>query len=196
MRDDKILEIINRLDKVDDNVLRKLVYELICERNDLVTTNRIDPLTNVYNRRILELVDDYSAIVMCDIDNFKRINDVYGHDVGDVVIKGVANIIKNNVRSNDLVCRYGGDEFCIILNNCSINNALSRMNRIIDYIASTEIAPDVNVTISVGVTPKSDKLSIYDDVSLADKALYFSKNNGKNKATAYDEDILVKIKKM
>ena len=103
-----------KLKDINDPELVDLINRLINERTYLAETINIDPLTGLYNRRVLQNVRDIGAVIMCDIDYFKTVNDSFGHDTGDVVIKKVAQIIMNNVRIGDVVCRYGGDEYLII----------------------------------------------------------------------------------
>jgi predicted signal transduction protein with EAL and GGDEF domain len=102
---------------------------------------RIDPLTRVNNRRSLEEAAKLElsrtirnnpplSIIMCDIDHFKQFNDLHGHQVGDDVLINVASILVNNVRKNDMVCRYGGEEFLILLPETSIEQATTLSDKI------------------------------------------------------------------
>ena len=183
-----IKEIINRLENVDDEVLKSLVYKLIDERNNLNDKTKIDPLTGIYNRRIIENIKNFSVIVMCDIDNFKDINDRFGHNVGYEIIKGVASILKNSIRDSDYVCRFGGDEFFISFYGCDLETVKKRMNYILYDISNSLTIPNKIVTISAGLSVKEDGQNIEDIIKEADDALYESKRNGKNFVSVFDKN--------
>ena len=152
-----------------------------------------DPLTGLLNRRgFFEAVEaklagkpqaDLSVLVL-DIDRFKTINDTHGHAVGDVVIKGVANLCRQQGRDSDLVARFGGEEFVIFLPNCPGPAARARAERLRRLIAETLITTDagpVSVTVSIGVglfTANDDAINKV--IDRADKALYRAKRNGRN----------------
>jgi len=155
-----------------------------------------DSLTGAYNRRFLEtFAQRYMKIVkreksdlsilVADIDNFKTINDTHGHDVGDKIIKKFVEIIKSIIRDNDLVVRYGGDEFVIVLPNTSFENAKIVANKISSTIKTynkLNIDNDLFFTISVGMAKYEKYDNEIDDIIIrADKALYQAKNSGKNK---------------
>lgn len=111
-----------------------------------------DSLTGLYNRRILAYIHNYSAIVICDIDDYKRVNDIYGHDVGDDIIKRVSSIIRNNIREKDYICRYGGDEFLIAFVDCPYNIAQKRIESIRKKAEAEILLPDnKNITMSFGI---------------------------------------------
>ena len=117
--DNYIDSIIKNLDSVNNIDLKIQILRLIEERNQLLEIVKKDTLTGAYNRRILNNINSFSVVVLCDVDDFKGINDTYGHDVGDNVLKVVTKILMNNTRSTDIVCRYGGDEFLVVFNKCS-----------------------------------------------------------------------------
>ncbi len=125
------------------------------------------------------------CIIMADIDDFKKLNDTYGHLAGDMVLINVARVIKESVRQIDVASRYGGEEFAIILPSTEIHEALIVAERVRECIESTSVVHDsteLKVTISIGVTqydPARDK-SKTSLIERADKALYLSKRNGKN----------------
>lgn len=154
-----------------------------------------DPLTNCYNRRALyaqfngifdsALHNDMElSCMMVDIDHFKRINDSFGHQTGDKVIKLVANIIKRNLRESDIVGRYGGEEFCVVLPGIDLKTTLEIAERIRKTILdSKEYHPFgiERITASIGVTALCEGVNNYDQlIERADKALYHAKNNGRN----------------
>lgn len=137
------------------------------------------------------------AVLMFDIDFFKKFNDTWGHACGDFVLKTVAKIIKSSTREQDVASRYGGEEFTVMLPNTSKEDAMSVAERIRQEIEQTDFAYEgqhMKVTISIGC-------SVYDTVTnpinnpkllveQADKALYVSKHNGRNQVTFADQNII------
>lgn len=131
------------------------------------------------------------ALIMIDIDNFKRCNDNYGHLVGDVVLKEIAVIIKGNTREVDLAGRYGGEEFCVALPETDKEGSMQVAERIRNAVENRKISAygeNVHVTISVGLAtyPKDEK-EMTELIQTADEALYAAKRGGKNKIVVYGE---------
>ena len=123
---------------------------------------------------------------MCDIDHFKKINDNYGHLVGDRILQQVGLIISRNVRGNDLVGRFGGEEFVVFLPNTSVVTAKCVAERIRSVIESTVFPNNLRVTISAGVATQDDPLGRIDFLlKNADDALYQAKREGRNKVIVY-----------
>jgi len=120
------------------------------------------------------------SIAMFDIDNFKFINDNKGHLFGDEVLMGIANIMMNNVRKEDIVGRYGGEEFLIAFPNANGETALNLAERIRLNIESYVFGKDTKVTISAGVKEFKGE-SLIELIHAADTNLYLAKNSGKNK---------------
>ena len=164
-----------------------LVEKLIAERMHLADTIRIDPLTGLYNRRILPKVREVGTVIMCDIDNFKTINDTYGHDVGDEVIKSVATILLNSIRIGDVAVRFGGDEFLIIFTTNLHEVIEKRMNYVCDMVRNTVKLPNHDISLSVGVAYNDENEDLETMMKKADEALYYSKENGKNQITYYEK---------
>lgn len=131
-------------------------------------------------------IESYGAVVMCDADNFKGINDTYGHNLGDRVLKLIAENLNSNTRHDDIVCRYGGDEFLVIFQFCSLNVVVDRMKKIQESIEKIGIDLGINVTLSIGIAESKNGLSLDDAIIQADKALYFSKGNGKSQISIYE----------
>lgn len=156
----------------------------------------IDGLTELYNHRFfqeslksqIEISKRYEqnfSLIIIDIDFFKKFNDKYGHQAGDAVLKQVAQTLKKNSRTTDIVCRYGGEEMCIILPNTSAEEALYNAKRINKAVAEREFrlnATDkANVTISVGVATFPENATTAQDlIEYADRGLYYAKENGRN----------------
>ena len=148
-----------------------------------------DPLTQVYNRHLLEkivtknaLKEDVPgepiAIAMLDIDFFKKINDENGHYTGDLTLLYTGQKLTNETHGNDYVIRYGGEEFVIIFKNCDVNNACARMEQFRRDIETAQDTP-VPFTVSVGVSRYTGDFS--KSIQNVDTALYKAKNTGRNK---------------
>lgn len=196
MKDSEILEILERLKKQNDNRLSELVMGLINETQLLKLEAYQDNLTKVYNRRILLENIEYDVLVMCDLDNFKDINDKHGHNIGDKVLIDVSNELKSMIRTNDIICRYGGDEFTILFKDCTVENIVNRLEYLGNKIKEFEAKQGIDVTLSFGLAEKQEDKTIEEVICEADKALYESKNNGKNKITIFTTPIQkVKIEK-
>lgn len=160
---------------------RKDVIEAITKHNRRVY---VDPLTGAYNRRYLEeLYQGASvgrAVAMIDADDFKHVNDTYGHAVGDLVLKGVAEVIMACVRSADAVVRFGGDEFVVLFDGMAREKLPEKLEQIRQRVRSLTFAdaPELRQTVSVG--------GFYGDggvmelIERADKMLYRSKEAGKD----------------
>lgn len=158
-----------------------------------------DPLTNCFNRRTLfdlmnqsfadlESLDEY-CIIMVDIDHFKEVNDTHGHNVGDTVLRGIANILQAGVRQDDITVRYGGEEFCLVLSGVLPEQAMLIVEAIRQKI-EVSYFDGITVTCSFGVTSiRFNAQTPADLIHQADLALYNSKQNGRNKVTLWNETI-------
>ena len=136
---------------------------------------------------------DYLSILMLDIDFFKKVNDTYGHAVGDIVLEEVARIIKSCTRNVDTAARYGGEEFVVMFNNTTPSAAMTIAERIRKLIEDKVILYDgqnIEVTISIGVSSYNfDNESAKSIVERADNALYESKRNGRNCVTLSEKNL-------
>ena len=126
------------------------------------------------------------AVLLTDVDHFKSVNDTYGHPIGDLVLKGVAQILREKARDTDLVCRYGGEEFAVIMPETDGKGALVIAERIREAVQAkvfqTEVGP-LQVTISVGIAAAPANGSAKQElIDLADQCLYFAKRNGRNRS--------------
>ncbi|MCX7923478.1 MAG: diguanylate cyclase [Clostridia bacterium] len=160
-----------------------------------------DSLTGVYNHALLiELFEKEMtktsrkvcsiAFVMADIDYFKNINDTYGHTVGDKVLRGMSHILSTSVRKSDIVGRYGGEEFGMVLPDISADGAYNFCERIRKSIEGHSFNIDgenINVTLSMGVAIKTCKNNLRSSevIKMADDALYRAKRNGRNRVEVY-----------
>lgn len=179
--------IINNLDLINDNSFKIQILKLINERNRLLSIIKKDSLTGAYNRRVLENIDDFSVVALCDIDDFKMINDTYGHDLGDRVLKTVTKVLIDNTRGTDIVCRYGGDEFLIVFKTCSLEVVKKRMEIVSKIIANSFKNSSVSVSFSVGISCFKDGLTLDEVIKEADIALYNKKENGKSGISIYKQ---------
>ncbi len=159
-----------------------------------------DPLTGLYNRRFLEgILDNLIAqilrrgtalgILMCDLDYFKSINDKYGHDIGDFVLKELANVLANSVRKSDLVVRFGGEEFLILLVDIRDGEAERVAEKVRQKVEEYEFKSPKGIikrTISIGVAEfPSDSTHIWEAIKYADVALYKAKELGRNRVVKF-----------
>jgi diguanylate cyclase (GGDEF)-like protein/PAS domain S-box-containing protein len=178
----KVLEEFNKK-------LEKEVKERTIELENLAIT---DKLTNIYNRLRLdqELLYNYKnylrydniySIILIDIDLFKKVNDTYGHQVGDEVLKRVASIMKEQVRDTDILGRWGGEEFMIISPNTDINGAYTLSENTRLKIEKTLFDSVGKITISVGIAQIDSNLDDNSVITRADNALYRAKNKGRNR---------------
>ncbi|MEL0642556.1 diguanylate cyclase [Pseudoalteromonas aliena] len=158
-----------------------------------------DPLTNCYNRRILfdfmnrdflslKELGEYS-IILADIDHFKAVNDTYGHSTGDTVLCSVAAILEKNITESDIVARFGGEEFCIILPGSSKEQALNMAETIREQLESTPFEGGV-VTCSFGVSSIMFGAKTPTElIDQADLALFKSKSSGRNRVTLWQKEL-------
>lgn len=154
-----------------------------------------DPLTGLANRRHLSDVLEQNiersrrhnrplSVIMMDIDHFKLVNDNYGHDVGDDVIRMTANCLRDGIRTNDLASRFGGEEFVALLEGCPLEDALHLAERIRECI-SLQVVPPIphSITTSFGVAELGQMETALSLLKRADQALYFSKQHGRNRVS-------------
>lgn len=155
-----------------------------------------DPLTNIFNRRfgMIRLQEEYSralrleqplGVLMADIDFFKKVNDTYGHLVGDKVLIHIAQIAKQSMREGDIIIRYGGEEFIAILPGASREDTLlvaEKFRRTVEETVVHHFEQEIRVTISIGVSsyPYNDIENATELIELADKGLYKAKESGRN----------------
>ncbi len=148
----------------------------------------IDTLTGVYNRRgCLKRLKNGSkryALLYIDIDHFKKINDTYGHEIGDRVLKEVARLITAHIRKDDVFCRQGGEEFLLFVANASEAQAMQVAQKLRKHIQIHKFDEVENVTVSIGIAVREKNESIGSLISRADKNLYRAKNEGRNRVVS------------
>lgn len=179
--------------------------ELICRVNNTIEAmeniNKIanfanrDFLTGVYNRRffysdveeyvhVAEETNEPYAFAMIDVDYFKKINDKYGHDGGDKILKSIAKILNDNTKGSDIVARFGGEEFCVVLKKINKEEAVKFFVNLRAKVAENKVTikkEKVKVTISIGVSFGNGHCEIDDMLEACDSALYTAKENGRNR---------------
>lgn len=153
-----------------------------------------DPLTGLYNRRSMDVflhqaMQDHSgfSIIMCDIDDFKKINDNYGHDFGDIVLREVAHITTQQVSSNGYVCRWGGEEILILISSSAKENAGLIAENIRRNVANHVFELNnkwIHCTLTIGISAYKDGNTVEETIANADYNLYQGKRSGKNQVVA------------
>lgn len=199
------------------DILRKIrkVYAYIKEATPVIEAKRFaealkeqsfkDALTGIYNRHFLEATlenlvaqilrrDTILGILMCDLDHFKSINDRYGHEAGDLILKETAKLLANNVRKSDLVVRFGGEEFLILLIDVKKEESLKVAEKLRNIIETYEFklpSGVIKTSISIGVSEfPIDSSSIWEAIKFADVALYKAKESGRNKVVKFKREFL------
>jgi diguanylate cyclase (GGDEF)-like protein len=163
-----------------------------------------DGLTDIYNRRFLEETSETLVsgilrrktslgLLMCDLDFFKEVNDKYGHDTGDKVLKATAEVIKKSVRTSDLVIRFGGEEFLVLLIDIHPETSIEIAEKIRITMEQTKVSITggaISKTISIGVCEfPQDTQSFWEAIKFADVALYKAKETGRNKVIRFASDM-------
>lgn len=165
---------------------------------------RYDPLTGVLNRRAFmeqaeQRIADEGQSVVCylDLDRFKQINDKYGHAAGDAFLAHVAHVLRRNCRSDDLLARFGGDEFVIVFQNIDIQSAMQKVRVILLECASEVAIQDTRLTgsISIGMAETNASDSLDETLSNADAALYHVKAAGRNDFAVYGSEMGEELRK-
>ncbi|HVW65802.1 MAG TPA: diguanylate cyclase [Nitrosospira sp.] len=184
------IRLLNKEAKKQAKILEQLVVDL---QKQIIT----DPLTDLYNRRFLQeyLPQEIAkakrsssslAVLMFDLDFFKRINDVFGHEAGDAFLKGVAMLLQGCIRESDIVCRYGGEEFVLILSGASLDGAIKKAEKIRKAVLELDLTirgkPLGKVSTSIGVAVYPEHGTGMEALlRAADEALYEAKENGRNR---------------
>ena len=192
-------------DKQQMGALAKQISSLNVELKKVKTKAMTDGLTNAYNRgafdaHIRKLVDQNTikrtpfSLLMLDIDDFKKINDGYGHQIGDRVLVALVKKCTEFIRDVDFMARYGGEEFIIVLPGASLKNALKKAQRLRKAIAETHYTTQkekggkgLSITVSIGASSFHKNDSVTTVISRSDQALYQAKRTGKNRVVSEEE---------
>lgn len=197
----------NKFDEIQthmsDEILKanQIITSLSKKVQELEESSNLDPLTKVFNRRALtsylskicdkkEINHEFHLLIL-DIDDFKKVNDTYGHIAGDKILIFIANILKKTLRDGDKVFRYGGEEFIITLNRINSTVCHDISSRILKLINSNKLiyrGASLNVTMSIGATKYHQGDTPEAIINRADMALYKSKKNGKNQMNTEIKD--------
>ncbi|NHQ74585.1 diguanylate cyclase [Roseovarius gahaiensis] len=194
------------------NVIGAMILGGLLERHhnqeererELLNHAFLDPLTGAMNRRafekeyetsILSQTSSCIAFIIIDLDDFKNVNDTYGHTVGDKVLVGVCKILQRSIRDGDLSARFGGDEFVLCLPDISVGDVapiLDRIRRSVSKFGKEEFDLDLNLTVSIGVSWRRKPQRLRAAFESADKSLYQAKANGKNQSMSDDRTIVAR----
>ncbi len=197
------LEVLKRENELLTLELRKYHADVIRLQGELMTARteaEIDFLTGLVNRRrferaLLEMISDYQsrgypfALILFDLDNFKEINDKFGHPAGDQVLKEIALILKTFLRANNVSARIGGEEFAVLVPGATVKEGEIVAERLRSTIANRAFSipeEDVHITASFGVTGVRSDDTIDTILARVDKALYEAKNSGKNRVVVIE----------
>ncbi|MEJ2696857.1 MAG: sensor domain-containing diguanylate cyclase [Candidatus Sulfobium sp.] len=200
------IRLLNALANASANVLHNafLFEQMEGEKARLEKLAITDYLTGIYNVRFFyhRIIEEfircqrYSLPVSClmiDIDFFKRINDEYGHKIGDEVLKEFARLLKKGTRKSDVLARYGGEEFILLLTQTALDGAIAEAERIREYVEAQRfrgLKRKGGLTVSVGIAVyPHPQVRTHDDlISCADKALFIAKHMGRNRVAVYQEE--------
>ncbi len=186
------IELIARINThIELKKSRDQLHELIKE---LEVASMTDSLTGAYNRRhiieklkymekVIQRNDKHLSISICDLDDFKKVNDTLGHDFGDFILKSICDLITKNLRGQDIFGRWGGEEFILVLPETDLKGAHFVCENIRKKIAETTFTfnnQSINITMTFGVAQINIGVSIEEAIKSADLALYSGKNSGKN----------------
>ncbi len=183
----KPIKPIITLARIKTHVTLKLQYDRLSQIAER------DQLTGLFNRHYLNEIAEQKisfshrhviplSILMIDIDHFKKINDEYGHLVGDEVIHKVANVFSNNARAEDVACRFGGEEFVLLMDHCDLNSAEEKAEALREMVECL-MPSGLKVTVSIGVSQLRSTEEGEDFISVlnrADSAVYLAKQKGRN----------------
>ncbi|PWF44995.1 sensor domain-containing diguanylate cyclase [Massilia glaciei] len=185
----------------NNEMLQQQLAEIKALQDQLKEQALHDPMTGLFNRRYLDTIVPHElarcerdqiplCLMMLDIDYFKKVNDTYGHQGGDAVLKELAALLMASIRSSDVACRYGGEEFLLLLPNMSVANALLRGEQLRAEFAGKTVrfgAANINATLSIGIACfPGDGRSPDELIGCADLALYRAKAEGRNRVVAAD----------
>jgi len=159
-----------------------------------------DYLTGLYNRyKFKELYESsyklmiqrksIMSVALLDIDYFKKVNDSYGHNIGDKVLRNVAKLLLGNIRDIDIVCRWGGEEFIILFPSVTLLNAYKISQKLREKISHKEFEVVGDISVSLGVVEVQKGLSMDEVIGRADKALYLAKTSGRDCVKTYEDTL-------
>ena len=177
---------------IENAILEKEIMERLKVEADLMHLATIDPLTSISNRRKFNEVLEYElqrdtrygnelSLILCDLDHFKHINDEYGHNIGDEVLKEFTQLVSKNIRKTDVFARWGGEEFVLLLPESDISTAIEMAEKLRILTEKYQFSDVGKITASFGVTQLMKDDDEKNFINRADEALYNAKDNGRNK---------------
>ena len=175
--------------RVQSDALKSKYYELSQEDMLTGTLNKVSGQKAAMRYLNLKLEDEKFAILFIDIDDFKNINDTYGHIEGDKILQSLGTLLKQVCRENDIVCRFGGDEFMILLKGIKCTDIVAKKaQKIVDAVSNYSNG-DINISCSIGVVVgEGDNNSFNELIKLADESLYDAKRQGKSCYVIFNRD--------
>lgn len=182
------------------NMMHNYQDKLEMKNNTLLKLVNLDYLTKINNRQSIETIlikelkgveryDKKLSVIIFDIDDFKNVNDTYGHNIGDIVLKTIANIVSSTIRESDYFGRWGGEEFVVISTESSLEQAAVVAEKIRKNICSYEFKKAGNLSCSIGVAEYNRGDTYQTIVNNADIALYKAKQSGKNRVVLYSSEL-------
>lgn len=182
--------------KRDITAIKKMEEQIKKDKEELARLSSIDSLTGLFNRNKFTRLVQYEldqneryhrdvSVVIFDIDFFKKVNDTFGHNAGDEILQQVAKVAEESLRTTDIIARWGGEEFLIFLPDTNEQQAFEVGESVRQNIAQKITSP-TSITCSFGVCQFQREMDLTRLVGLADKALYFAKENGRNQVIAYN----------
>tara|TARA_R110001592_G_scaffold62252_3_gene190376 strand:+ start:255 stop:1247 length:993 start_codon:yes stop_codon:yes gene_type:complete len=203
--DNSVSHLISASHDYTDDATTELLVGLLDIFSDIFRTiheKGYDPLTRILNRQAFDQIaselayskkenelnqkNQFNTIAILDIDNFKEINDSFGHSIGDETLVLFAQIIRSALRQEDLFFRYGGEEFVILIKGVELEQAQQVLERCRQAIENKRFPQVGNVTVSIGFADLDDNFHPVANLTKADKALYFIKQNGRNNVLSYE----------
>jgi len=200
--DDAILDMIGAFENFRRSLIKADLADVLLgiqehKAGEFEKLAYLDALTNTLNRRKFREVfaqvfsqaknlNEPLSILALDLDRFKKINDTYGHDVGDIVLKEFAKLVQKILRPSDYIARMGGEEFTVLLSNTDEESALEVANRILLQVENmdlSELNEELKVTVSIGVSTCKAESSMDGLMKIADEKLYQSKTEGRNRVS-------------
>lgn len=203
--DNSVSHIIAVTHSYDEDTAKELLLGLLSIFTDIfrsIHEKGYDPLTRILNRQAFDqtaselaysknknnkIKNTFSAIAILDIDKFKEINDLYGHAIGDETLVLFSQTIRSILRQEDLFFRYGGEEFVVLVKDVEHEQALQVLERCRSAIESRRFPQVGRVTVSIGFSDLDENFHPIENLSKADKALYFIKRNGRNQVLSYEK---------
>lgn len=190
------------LENIDQQVTVATTILTTMSQKTMAMEGGRDPLTKLFNRRFLRTIlqrevrasistQERFAIIMVDLDYFKKVNDKHGHDAGDAVLEQFAELMLNTVRAGDFVFRYGGEEFLVVLNSVTDDSSLMVANKIRETVESHDFqigeGLDISLTVSIGIAVHDGHPDYNNLISQSDAAVYQAKKAGRNQVHFYSK---------